>query len=515
MTPFRESNPDSFISSLMVNLMRKYQQTLMLLVTIIVIICFAWLYNDTRFTSHRDGDSVGEIYGTKLPLAQFQREARKFDLCRALGLMELWLTRIGREARTESDAKESFVWNGLVLRHEAEALGITATEDEVVDAVQKLPAFQTNGAYDSSKYNTFVQNIASAGFTADVIEELVRENLYLEKLKALVGTTVAASPSEVRSNFERRTQKSEVSVVRFNRDEFAKAVTISDADLKKVFEERKETLKSDEQRKVKVVGFTLEKADKPMVGKERTAELVKLADRAQEFTVAMTDKDAKFEDVAKKMGVEVKTTSDFPASAPPAEVGMAPEASEKIFALTKEQPNSDVITTENGYYVAQLVSITPAQPLTFEQAKPQLEAELRDDRTREAMDLKVAEIRNKLVAATNAGKSFEAAAAEAGVKAEKIPAFSLMEPPKPDVADGRLIAGRASDLVEGQLSDATPSSTGVILIHVDKRLPIDEQKFAEEKSSLAANVARAKREGAFELWLKERRTIARPPTARG
>ena len=46
----------------MVNLLRKYQQSLMILVTVMVIIAFVWLYNGTRF-DRLGADQAYRVYG--------------------------------------------------------------------------------------------------------------------------------------------------------------------------------------------------------------------------------------------------------------------------------------------------------------------------------------------------------------------------------------------------------------------------------------------------------------------
>lgn len=501
----------------MVNLMRKHQQTLMLVVTIIVIIAFIWLYNDTRRYDRSGADRVGTIYGRGVTMAQYSREARKFDVCRGLGLVELWSTLIGNEARDEAQATEAFVWNTMVLRHEADGLGIQPTDDDVFAAVQLLPAFQTNGVYDSSKFVNFTQNMLNArGLTEEQILELVRDDIRLSKMKALVGSTVAAAPSEVRSMFERRSQKTELSFVRLMTEDVAKEVKVTDDEVKKLFEERKETLKSDEMRKVKVAGFTMETVEKPLAGKERATAMSKLGDKAQEFAIAMTEAGAKLDEVAKKFGVEVKETADFSMDDPPKELGQSEEAAQAIFQkLTPEQPNSDVVMSQNGYYVFQLAGVTPARPLTFDEAKAKLEAQLKAEHTQESMALKAAAVRTKIDAELKAGKSFADAATAAGVKAETLPAFSMMEPPKAEMPDSRLIMSRAFDLAEGQLSEPIAGNGDTLLVRVEKRLPVDEKKFEEEKGMIAENVARGKRESAFELWLKDRRNQAKIVGARG
>ncbi len=65
-----------------------------------------------------------------------------------------------------------------------------------------------------------------------------------------------------------------------------------------------------------------------------------------------------------------------------------------------------------------------------------------------------------------------------------------------------------------QLSEPIPTPTGMLLVHLDKRLPVDEKKFEEEKAMIADNVARGKREAAFDDWLKAPPQPSRRSTAR-
>ena len=68
--------------------MRKYQQTLLLIVTILVIIAFAWLYNiNSGHKGHED--AVGKIYDRPVGLGEYHRGAKRMQVCQELGLYEL------------------------------------------------------------------------------------------------------------------------------------------------------------------------------------------------------------------------------------------------------------------------------------------------------------------------------------------------------------------------------------------------------------------------------------------
>jgi hypothetical protein len=490
----------------MVNLFRKYQQPLMIVVTVLIIISFVWLYNGTQMDK-LGTDRVGVIYGRGISQAEFLRNARRFEVARALELFDLFGTLVGR-ATSLDEARENFVWNSLVLRHEANQLSIGVTDDDVIAAVQQLPKFQTSGVYDSSKYNEFVQTVLLPnGFSPDQLEELVRDQLRLERIKKLIGSTVQPAPAEVRAAYELRSRKTEVSFVKLNREEFLQAAQVGDEDLKKLFEERKETLKTDEKRKVRFAAFTLDEAGKALTGKERIEAMQKLADRAQDFAVAMAEPNAKFDEAATKAQITPAETAEFTQQEPPPELGGSREISRAAFALTEQEPNSDALAAAEGYYVMQLSGITPARPLTFEEAQPKLAQQLKEERASEAMNLRAAELRNKIQPELQAGKSFADAAAAAGAKAETFPPFSLAQP-NLQSPDAREIITTSMELPEGQMSDFVPTAEGGLLVHVDKRHPAEEEQFTKEQQTLAESLGGAKREAAFQDWLNERRAAA-------
>src|SRR5690348_507356 len=107
----------------MVNLMRKYQQGLLMIITFIIIICFAWLYNDNRF---RPGgaEAVGAfIYEKPIKVTQVERGDRRARLIFELQAQELAMALAGN-ARSDGELLRNISLNSFVLHHEAETLGI-------------------------------------------------------------------------------------------------------------------------------------------------------------------------------------------------------------------------------------------------------------------------------------------------------------------------------------------------------------------------------------------------------
>ena len=511
-----KSTPKPYFSSpFMVNLMRKYQQTLLLMVTILVIIAFAWLYNDNKLGRGRE-DSVGTVYGKPVRLTDYHRGARRMQVCQELGMYEL-IGGLAGDARSMEAVQPNFVFGTYVLRHEADNLGLKPGTGEILEEIKKMPRYQTNGVFDPTKYNMYIQRLGSMGFTADQIEEAAADELRMTKLKKVVGSTISAAPTEVRSLYEENNQKQEVSFVRIKEEDVAKEIKVTDEDVAKAFEERKEAFKTEEMRKVKFVSFILSDEEKKLQGKERGALLQSLLNQTNDFAVAMTENGAKFEDEAQKLNRPVTETPEFPQSKPPKELNESSAAAQAAFnpKVTLEQPLSDIVVSEkkDGYYVLLLTGITPPRPRTFDEVKAELTDTLKRERTNELLNTRVTEVRTKMDAELKAGKSFAEAAQAAGITAETLPAFSRSEPGDVKQPGAREIMSTASELSVGELSEAIPVEGGRLICRVEKRIPIDEEKFAKEKSSLAQRIAQSRSESAFRMWFAERMKAANLQTA--
>lgn len=490
----------------MVHVLRKYQQSLLIAITILVIITFVWFWNGNqagRGGGFATGNTIATINGEKISDVEFQRDARKCQLAISLGLTDLVRSLAGN-ADSEGQAIQNCVWNARVLRHEADRLQIVPDDASVQQELLKVPAFQTNGQFDGAKLSQFVQDqLPSKGFTDAVIDDLLRDVVRINKIKALIGASVDISPAELHSRYLAENEKMELSVVRLNTSDLEKEIVISDAEAKKAFDERKDQFKSDEQRKVQVAAFELSAAQKELKGKERTDALQALANKAWDFTQAMLAKGAVFNDLAAKAGAELSTSANFTAAQPDPAFSKVPSIAPNAFQLTKEYPTSDVLQGANGYYVIHLEGVVASQPLTFEQAQAGLVEAMKKQRATQALQTKANDARNKILAGLHAGQAFAEAAKAAGLtQVETIPPFSLTESSKADVPDSQQIVQSAVGLAKGQLSDFVETQAGGLFVYMAGREPIAPSTLTLGELVSRSVYAREKQEGAFAEWLR-------------
>src|SRR4051812_18750409 len=192
----------------MVNLFRRHRQPLLIVLTILTILAFGVFYNPTRNQSQIQ---VASINGRPITLGERQHSEKRFQLMSELGMMDALYSLIG-QARSRSEAEESFLWNTLVLRYEAEQLGILSAKPgkdeqdriaaQIAERIQKLPALQTNGAFDFNKYSNLTQGgLGSLGLTSADLDEVVTDAIRVDKVKEVLGSTIAPTPAEIRERF--------------------------------------------------------------------------------------------------------------------------------------------------------------------------------------------------------------------------------------------------------------------------------------------------------------------------
>ena len=501
----------------MINVLRKNQKALWVVIALLCI-PFIFYFNNSDVGSIGN-DQFGQIYGRKISNVEAQRSDRLFNLARELGMFT-YLQDMVAGATSENQAYVDFTWNRLILRHEAERLGLSPTKGEIVNVVKGLTPFRGVQGFDPAKYDQFVKALPSMGFGEAQIEELVAEQLVLAKLKEIVGSGISVPEAETKENYERFYGKLNIAAVRVRSEDLAKEVRVTDEDVAKYYEGNKAQLNSEEKRRVGFVTFGLDEEQKKLAGKERVEVLQKLADRANDFNQALLEKGAQFDQVAAKFQLPIQITGDFTKTKPDPLLSANPQLSDTAFQLTMEEPNSDALQAGDSFYVLHLGGIEAAKPLALDEAKPKISETLKNQRVRELVAAKGAEAAQKVREALKTGTALDAALQQTGLPSEKIPAFALADPPamkmeegkppepQPEAPDMQMIKGAVAEMNPGEVSEFIPTETGGVVAVLEKRDQPDPAKYEQTKASFVARVVRSKREITFYEWLRERRREA-------
>ena len=496
----------------MMKLLRKHRDWLMIVIAILAI-PFVFYFVQRPDYGAIGRDHFARIYDRNVSVLEAQQLARLLSLAQALGMSDFVRTLMSA-ARTQDDV----VINLLVLRHEADRLGLRPNASEIADVVRKLPTFQGESGFDINKFNDFVQNaLAPLGLAEDHIEQLVRDQISLNEIQKLLAAGVSLPKSELDENFQRGYDKLYVSVIRFHSADFDKDIKISDEDVQKYYDAHKAELKSDEKRKVEFVQLTLNEEQKKLTGKERIEALQKLADRATDFTQALLEKGADFKQAAAKFQLPVHETGEFSAAEPDPQLKADQQLSAAAFKLSAQEPHSDAVQVADGFFILHLIGKTEARPLTLEEAKPKIVDALKRTRTRELMSTKGTELVQQLREAKNSNQPLDAVIAKAGVKPEKLPAFSLIDE-EAEKSDGTEQKKQSPELLTikeavallntGDVTDFVPSGTDGLIAILEKREPLGEASSGEKKAAFEKRILENKERIVLIEWLRDRQQAA-------
>jgi SurA-like protein/parvulin-like peptidyl-prolyl cis-trans isomerase-like protein len=499
----------------MMKLLRRHRDWLMIVIAILAI-PFVFYFVKTPDYGAIGKDHFATIYDQNVSLTQAQQIARLLNLAQVLGMSEFVGTMTAGAGMDQNQGVVQFIANLLVLRHEAERLGVRPSTSEIADAVRKLPAFHGDSGFDINKFNEVVQNgLAPLGLAEEHIEQLVRDEICLNEIQKLLAAGISFPKSELEETFRRGYDKLYVSVIRFRSADFDKEVKITDEDVQKYYDAHKAELRSEEKRKVEFVQLTLNEEEKKLSGKPRIEALQKLADRATDFTQALLEKGADFKQAAAKFQLPVHETGEFTAAEPDPQLKADQQLVAAAFKLSAQEPHSDAVQVADGFYILNLTGKTEARQLELEEAKSKIVDALKKTRTRELMSTKGAEMVQQLREAKKSGQSPEAVIEKAGVKPEKLPAFSLvdeeMEKPegeqqKKESPELLTIKDAVALLNPGDVTDFMPSGTDGLIAVLEKREPLEDA--GEKKVNFEKRILQNKERIVVVEWLRDRQRAA-------
>lgn len=492
----------------MINVFRLHQKKLMIVITILTIVAFAWLYNPSKLED-LNANHAYTVYGKTLTQADVQRQANRFMLARDLGQIDL-IAGLSGMAPSEDQMVDAFVWNLYVLQHEARELGIEPTDTQVVDRIRSLPVFQNGGQFDPAKYVAFVEEkLGPRGFTEKQIEDVIKDALRLDALRAVITSPAAVSAADV-TEAARILQKVDVQTISFPLEAARAGVVVPEEEIAAFFKQNQDSphLVAPETRVVEFVKFALPGDGKTDEKAAAMEALQKLANAAVDFSTKAAGGD--FAQAAAAAGLTVGRTPEFDRSGAsrgtaaadqPSLVSFAPAA----FLLSDQQSVSDPVQDGNAFYVLKLVSANPQRRLTLEEVRPIAQAQLGMAKAqgivRKNADAALVTIR----AAMAAGKSFADAATEAGLKVEAVNGVSPA-----DATPAQMAALHATLTMEpGQISGFLPARTGGSVVYLASRAPLDAAEFSKQKAEFEQGLLENKREMLFVSWLVSAREAAK------
>src|SRR5687767_6109825 len=149
----------------MVNVLRRWSQPIMVIITVLVIVSFTY-FGQNYYRQGQGDRTVLNLYGKEISLEALKRQTRRVGVFAAIR-GEYIQSLDPAVAMGYRDVDSGVIAKSLVLEHEADQLGLSATDEERLEVLTNLRAFQDEqGKFDPAAFNEFKQKALNAqGFS--------------------------------------------------------------------------------------------------------------------------------------------------------------------------------------------------------------------------------------------------------------------------------------------------------------------------------------------------------------
>ncbi|HUJ10838.1 MAG TPA: peptidyl-prolyl cis-trans isomerase [Verrucomicrobiae bacterium] len=514
---------------------RKYAPWILAGVLLLLLPGFVLLFSPTgSIKEARAG--LPTIGGKPVNQAEFQ-QAKNIILARELMSTGHQPTR---SLEFEDELNIQAIQDVLLLR-KAREFGIHVTDEDVVRQIRVQPYFlNQQRQFDPERFQRYTIYLNNLGLSESQFEEIIRQEITLMRLRALVAAPVNVTPLELKLNYTPLHEQTTINYVAFDAADYNQPINVTDDEAKAYYEQNKEAFRKPAEVKVRYVYFTLsdarksitvtdddvaeyyahnkdkhldaDKNPKPLaeVKDQVKKELIDLraerlaGDRATGFSVKLVYEPGTarpdFAKLAAEAGVTPKETGFFNLhdSVPGVEAG--PDFNQAAFSLNPEYPFSDPVRGEDGYYVMEYLDSKPSEVPPFDEAKQQVIERVKRQRAYEAVVKQGREMQDKVKQAAAHGKSFAAACSELHLKVKTSPPFTAIEE-SPDVPAARTIQEVVLGMPTNSLSDFIPTAEGGLFFHLQDRHPPSPEELAKDKPQFEARLLERDRQALFNDWV--------------
>jgi len=501
-------------------------QNKLLWIAFLIIVVFSFVIWGTQMpdAAERQSNDAGKLNGESIPYDAYQQA--RFNTYLSIVLMS------GRAVPVTPELEEqlhTMAWQRLAALKKADKLGITSSDQEVVQSIHSFEFLQQGGRYNPQAYDQFAQQfLAPMRATKRDFEEHVRQEIILQKLRAITDRSILVTPHEIDRTFTTLTDTFEIEYVNLTPELVTDDTDVSDEDVLAFFNKEPEQFTFAEKVKVKAAVFPVQdfvneveitdaeiqefydfnlddyamESEEPDTNlfstavttyrpleevKEEIAQNLALKQatilaeaKAGEFVqeLSLNHKEGRgvFDKIAATMGIELIMAEPFTARQLPAELEAGPQVVRAAFNLSDDDDYyySDPVSGSNYVYVLALVERQPERLPEFDEVKDDVKKLALELASYNALTEKAQEILEKAAAGIADGKSFDDTLATYKLTSEKPKAFTMNTIEMDEEVASALIR---HILVRnhGEFTDPIPTDDGNILLgYVKSRTPVTD-----------------------------------------
>ena len=409
--------------------------------------------------------------------------------------------------------------NGLIdqkmLLKEANRLGLLVSTEEMIDAINKISVFKTNGYFDSSLYRKILDR---ARLTPEEFEASHQKRMVIEKLRQMIANSVKVSELEVRQWYAWVNRSVKVEYVAFLPEKYKK-ISVSDEEIEIFFNTHMQSYKTEPEVKAEYLLFDPDHyKDSVAISDEKLMEYY--GDTPEEFVIPATvharhiliktkpDDDPEKVEEKKEQALNIskiaKEGKDFAELAkeysqgPTGDNGgdlgtfekqdMVPPFSDKAFSMEAGEI-SDPVLTRFGWHIIKVEKINKESLLPFVDAKDKIHDKLAGQ---QAADFAYEEA-ERVYNTSFDGEDLKNVAKEYNIEIHKTDFFTKSGGIK-GVADSSKFASIAFSLENMEISDIEDFKGKFYIIQPVEKIPAKVPELEKVKKRVKINLIKEKKD---------------------
>ncbi len=388
----------------MFGLIEKHRRAVMIGIFVLIIPPFAFFGIDSYFQGGSGGDAVATVGDYRIRQAEFTQALRE----RQDVLQRMSGDRVDPALLDSQELRYSVV-NNLVqqrlLFERAARVGLVVTDRQVQEIIAGVDAFREDGKFSYARYEDLLK---SQGMTPLIFEQRMRQDLLIDHVTHPYTASAFVSRAEAALLLRVSEQQREISHFTLTTDSFVPKVKLDADAARKYYASHQEEFRVPEQVRIEFVTLSVDSLQAQM---QPSAEELRKAydDNAKRFTVKESrqashilitaegsDPEArkKARVKAEELHVQLKKNpGDFAAlakkhsqdpgsAANGGDLGffergaMVKPFEDAVFSM-KQGEISPPVESEFGYHIIRLTAVRGGKNKSFEEARPQIETEIR------------------------------------------------------------------------------------------------------------------------------------------
>lgn len=478
----------------------------MIVLTVVIILSFSvwggWR-QDSGPQMASASDDAFTLYGETYTVGEMQRLERSVQVIQMLQMYNLYFGLMSASRSPDAGGRD-FVFNLLVLKRQMQELGIHPSDAEAKAELEKLPALQENGKFSPQRAYNFQQNLGAYGMGGGDMLEVAKLSIGYNSIQDLIGKNYVSSTVETDKAYANDHQTLKVQMVRFLKEDFKKNAAVKDDEIKKYYDENKETYKTAEKRAVSWVLFANPTdADKKPLEERQKLQKVQIS-RVEKFNEASIAPAAKFDDIVKSLKEKEEKALLFAKDSPPEALKGETDVIEAIFAHSKEsRAISDPVKGTKGYFIFTVTQIEEPKQQELTEVKDKVKETLAAQKADEALSKAVNDARTAFQDGMKAGKKIDDLAKDKKLILSPVTEITVNEPPM-DLPDAREIAVEAQKVAAGEVAKVVNTDKGAVLAYVVAK----ELRKRDDRETLRKNTedrnASQERNRLFNAWFSRK-----------